>query len=138
MVGEKAGAGERNLSKLLSTMSPKLLDGEYVFCTIEDSCYGDYAEAKPIASFTEQEGLTLVLLKDSAEKHDLRYEGVFKCITLTIHSSLEAVGLFAAVSTKLSEQHISANVIAAYYHDHVFVQAELAKKAMAVLSEFSS
>ena len=130
-------AGEKNLRKLLSSMSPKLIDGEYVFCTVENSNYGDYAEAKPIASFAEEEGLTLVLLKESAEKFGLHYEGIFKCITLSVHSSLQAVGLTAAVSTKLSEHQISANVIAARYHDHIFVPARFAEKALSVLSEFN-
>jgi len=130
--------GERSLAKLLSSMSPKLISGEYVFCTIENGVYGDYAEAMPIASFIEEEGLTLVLLRESAEKAGLRYEGIFRCITLMVHSSLEAIGLTAAVSAKLSEHQVSANVIAAFYHDHVFVPARDVKKAINVLSEFCS
>ena len=130
-------AGEKSLIKLLSSMSPKLIDGEYVFCTVKNANYGDYTEAKPLASFAEEEGFTLVLLKESAEKLGLQYENIFRCITLTVHSSLEAVGLTAAVSTKLSEHQISANIIAAYYHDHVFVPSRFAEKAMSVLSELS-
>ena len=117
-------AGIENLGKLLNSMSPKLIKGEY-------------KEAKPIATFVEEEGLTLVLLKESAEEFGLHYEGAFRCITLRVHSSLEAVGLTAAVSTKLSEHQISANVIAAYFHDHVFVPSRSAEKAIGLLSEFS-
>jgi len=131
-------AGEKSLEKLLSSMSPKLIHGEYVFCTIENGVYGDYAEAKPIASFTEEEGLTVVILKESAEELGLHYEGIFRCITLTVHSSLEAIGLTAAVSAKLSEHQISANIIAAFYHDHVFVPSRDAEKAISVLAELSS
>jgi hypothetical protein len=58
-------------------------------------------------------------------------------ITLTVHSSLEAVGLTAAVSAKLTEHNISANVIAAYYHDHILVQSERAEDAMKALGEFN-
>ena len=54
-----------------------------------------------------------------------------------IHSSLEAVGLTAAVSTKLATKGISANVIAAYYHDHIFVSAEKAELALLALKELS-
>nr|WP_275889019.1 ACT domain-containing protein [Desulforhopalus vacuolatus] len=68
----------------------------------------------------------------------MKYEGVFKGITLTVHSSLEAVGLTAAISSKLAEKGISANVIAAYYHDHIFVQTEKAEMAMEALNEFGS
>ena len=61
---------------------------------------------------------------------------IFRLITLTVHSSLEAVGLTAVVTNKLAEHKISANVVAAYYHDHIFVPCEKAKKAMEVLREF--
>lgn len=67
----------------------------------------------------------------------LEFEGSFRQITLTVHSSLEAVGLTAAVSTKLAAKGISANVIAAYYHDHIFVQTAKAELALSVLQEFS-
>jgi hypothetical protein len=128
-------SGETDLDKLLSTMSPKLLDDDYVFCTMANGRYGDYPELEPIASFTEDEGLTLVIRKAVAEQHNISYETVLKAITLTVHSSLEAVGLTAVVATKLTEKGISANVIAAYYHDHIFVQANRAEDALAALKE---
>lgn len=115
-------------------MSPGLIEGEYVFCTLPEARYGDYAETEPIASFAEAEGMTLVVSKDAAEKHDLSFDGVFKCITLGVHSSLAAVGLTAAVTRKLAEHGIAANVIAAYFHDHVFVQSEFAERAIGILS----
>lgn len=115
-------------------MSPKLIEGEYVFCTFPNARYGDYAETRPIASFSEAEGMTLVVPVDAAEKHDLSFNGVFRCITLGVHSSLEAVGLTAAVAGKLAENGIAANVIAAYFHDHIFVQSELAERAIGILS----
>ncbi|HBY88217.1 MAG TPA: transporter, partial [Colwellia sp.] len=34
--------------------------------------------------------------------------------------------------------NISANVIAAYYHDHIFVQSEKAELALKVLNDFCS
>ena len=130
-------SGEKNLNKLLGSMSPQLSNVEYVFCTVKNADYGDYAEAEPIASILEQEGLTLVLTRKSAEKNGLTWEGIFKCITLNIHSSLQATGLTAAVSGKLSEHRISANVIAGFFHDHIFVPADLSEKALALLSELS-
>ena len=130
--------GEKNLEKLLCSISPVLKQGEYVFCTVKDSSYGDYADARPIASFAEAEGLSLVLLKDTAENFGLSYEGTFRCITLGVHSSLEAVGLTAAVAGKLTAHGIAANMIAAYFHDHVFVQSELADLAIGILSKYSN
>jgi hypothetical protein len=128
-------AGEENLEKLLGSMSPVLVKGEYVFCTLKNSRYGDYADARPIASFEEAEGLTLVLLKEAADSFDLVYDGIFRCITLGVHSSLEAVGLTAAVAAKLAAHGIAANVIAAYFHDHIFVQSRLAEPAIGLLLE---
>jgi len=119
-------------------MSPALTAGDYVFCTLKNASYGDYADTRPIASFAEEEGLTLVLLRDDAESFGLSYEGIFRCITLGVHSSLEAVGLTAAVAGKLADHGIAANVIAAYFHDHVFVQSELADQAIGILSGYST
>ena len=113
-------SGITELDELLRAMSPKLLDSEFVFCTVKGKL-NDYAELDPVATFIESEGLTLVLEKSVAEKAGLAFDGSFSQITLTVHSSLEAVGLTAAVATKLASKGISANVIAAYYHDHVFV-----------------
>ena len=77
-------------------------------------------------------------LLNKAENAGLQFEGSFCQITLNVHSSLEAVGLTAAVSAKLSAQGISANVIAAYYHDHIFVQSAKAEMALLALQEFSA
>ncbi len=51
---------------------------------------------------------------------------------------MEAVGLTAAVATKLASYGISANVVAAYYHDHIFVQIEKADEALLALKEFDA
>ncbi|MCW8860728.1 MAG: ACT domain-containing protein [Deltaproteobacteria bacterium] len=124
------------LDELLKSMSPEIQSGEYVFCTVEGS-YADYADLKPLATFMESEGLTLILPVAAAEKAQLSYDSTFKQITLTIHSSLDAVGLTAAVSTKLADYGISANVVAASYHDHIFVQSEKADEALVALKELS-
>ena len=126
-----------DINVLLQSMSPEIQTGEYVFCTVNGE-FSDYAQLNPLATFIESEGLTLILEKTSADKAQIPYEGIFKQITLTVHSSLEAVGLTAAVANKLSDKGISANVVAAYYHDHVFVQAEKADEAVAALQEFAN
>ena len=121
-------SGITELDELLRAMSPKLLDSEFVFCTVKGKL-NDYAELDPVATFIE---------KSVAEKAGLAFDGSFSQITLTVHSSLEAVGLTAAVATKLASKGISANVIAAYYHDHVFVQTSKADEALSALQEFSA
>ncbi len=130
-------SGITDLDELLRSMSPKLVGSEFVFCTVS-GVLTDYVELNPVATFIESEGLTLVLEKSAAEKAGLSFDGTYSQITLTVHSSLEAVGLTAAVASKLASKGISANVIAAYYHDHIFVQSDKAEAAVSALEEFSA
>ena len=116
-------------------MSPRLVAGEFVFCTFENAYYGDHSNLQPIASFAESEGLTLVIAKSTADQSQIKYQSIFRCITLEVHSSLDAIGLTAAFANKLAEHGISANVIAGYYHDHIFVQSELAQNSIDALKE---
>lgn len=129
--------GEKDLKKLVASLSPVLMDGEYVFCSFRDAQYGDYLDLEPIVTIKETEGLTLVVPKNKADDRCLSYELAFKGITLSVHSSLDAVGLTAAFSSKLGERGISANVIAGYYHDHIFVPKELAGQAIEALNELT-
>ncbi len=125
-----------DLNELLATIAPHLNEGEFVFCSLEGE-YGDYLHLNPITAFRETEGLSLVIPKQSAIDNDINAESTYRMITLTVHSSLEAVGLTAAVATKLKEYNISANVIAAYHHDHILVQTDKAEMAMNALAEIT-
>ncbi|MFA0323154.1 ACT domain-containing protein [Vibrio splendidus] len=125
-----------DLDLLLKSMSPELIDGNYVFCSV-DGGLADYVQLNPISTFREKEGLTLVLKEEVATKAQLDFDGVFSLITLSVHSSLEAVGLTAAFATKLGSYGISANVIAGFYHDNIFVQKDKAEAAISALREFS-
>lgn len=128
-------SGKTNLSELIKGMTPKLNNGEYVFCTIKDNSKLD--RSKIICEFNEEEGITIVTTKKYADKQGFKYDFIASWITLTIHSSLEAVGLTAAFSAELTEHNISCNVIAAYYHDHIFVNTNDAKKAVSVLNNLA-
>ena len=130
--------GEMDIDKLLALLQPALLDGEYVFCSSPSLGYGDLDELQPISCYQEQEGLSLLLSKSAADSAGLSYSSVFCGITLSVHPSLDGVGFTAAVAKKLARNGISANVIAAHYHDHVFVPADKAKLALALLREFES
>lgn len=129
-------SGITDLDELLRSMSPKLVETEFVFVTVSGELK-EYFELNPIATFIEPEGLTLVLERSVAEIARLPFEGSYSQIILTVHSSLEAVGLTAAVASKLASKGISANVIAAYYHDHIFVQTSKAQAAVLALQEFT-
>ena len=121
--------------KELKNLNPVLLEGEYVFCTFLSSIYGDHDKLNPIASFTEKEGLTLVVKKESAKLNNLEFNDTFKCISLNLISSLTSIGLTALISKVLADNEISANIYAGYYHDHIFVPLEKANEALKLLCE---
>ena len=123
--------GEINLQKLIREMKPRLNDGEFVYCAI--ATQADAVDLNPLCMFLEQESVTVILPKNIADKAGLTYPSICAWITLTIHSSLEAVGLTAAVSTALADANISCNMVAAFYHDHIFVPVKDAERAMDVL-----
>jgi hypothetical protein len=129
---------ETDLATLIKNLSPKPLPATYVFCTIQGADYGALSHTKPLASFAEPEGLTLVLTKESADHEGLSYQGTFRCISLQVHSSLEAVGLTAAVASELATHGISANVIAGFYHDHVLVSSSRTDHALRLLESMST
>ena len=117
-------------------MSPMLDAADYVFCSVNGKL-GDFIHLSPLATFVEEEGLTLVITQQLALANNLSFGSCFKRISLMVHSSLDAVGLTAAVSVKLTEKGISANVIAGYYHDHIFVQSDKAEMALQALKELA-
>lgn len=127
-------AGETNLSRLLATMQPVRRAGEYVFCTLPAE-QASHLGLEPIGQFHEAEGLTVIVPRSQADGAGLPYDAVFALITLTVHSSLEAVGFLAAIATRLASHGISVNPVSAFYHDHLFVPIAQAEMAMALLHE---
>jgi hypothetical protein len=123
--------GETSLNVLIRSMSPELNDGDYVFCSVAD------IGALKGASIIEREGLTVILERSDAQAVGLDCAYVMAWITLTVHSSLEAVGLTAAFATALGGVGISCNVIAGFYHDHLFVGKDDAQRAVAVLRDLA-
>ena len=128
-------AGETDISKLIKSMTPKLNVGTYVFSSVK--MLDGIDREHTICEFKEREGITIVLEKRKADELHLSYDYSAAWITLEIHSSLDAVGLTAIVSNELAENDISCNVIAAYFHDHIFVAKHDAEKAMKVLTVLS-
>ena len=129
-------AEEKDLGKLLRTMKPEQQPGDYVFCLVEE--LGTVPLAEAVLMFRENEGITVIVSKELADKLGLSYSFVAAWITLTVHSSLEAVGLTAAFSKALAENGISCNVVAAFYHDHLFVRQKDSAKAMEILNGLST
>ena len=126
--------GNINLQEVLNSMQLSCDEVEYGFATTNSS--GEISVSDVLGTFKESEGLTILATKQYLEDRGLSYEGPFAKLTVEVHTSLELVGLTAVLASKLAEKGISANVFAAYYHDHIFVQYEARKEAVAALSSF--
>jgi hypothetical protein len=127
--------GEKDLHTLIKTFKPVLNSGEYVFCNIDEINSLNFSDF--LFVFKEQEGITVVVRKEIADGLKLEYSYISSWITLDVYSSLHAVGFTAAFSTALANEGISCNVVAAFYHDHIFVDIKNASQAMEILNRLS-
>lgn len=128
-------SGEKNLSILIREMKPFVNKGAYVFTTVKDTSTID--KETIIGQFKEAEGITLIVEKEVADNLGLTYSFIASWITLKIHSALDAVGFTAAFASELAKHNISCNVVAGYYHDHIFVDKKDEAKTIDVLSNLS-
>jgi hypothetical protein len=133
-MGERKAERE-SLEELIAGMNPEVLTGRFVFANLPD---GDDGQVHPLATVKEQEGMSVVLRQEEADRLGIPYEFVAAWITLRVESALEAVGLTAAVSTSLAAAGISCNVIAGFHHDHLLVPADEADRALATLRALSA
>ena len=128
-------SGIKDITQLLASMEPTLNPQAFVFCTSQSLTLAQAAALNPLGLFIEAEGITLILTREGAQAAGLDTSSDFRQITLTVHSSLEAVGLTAAIATELAQAGISANVVAAYYHDHIFIPAADAQRTLTALTQ---
>ena len=126
------GAPEADLNALLSGMQPELSPDEFVYCTVPAGAERP-PSLEPVCVFREAEGDSLIIRRDDAERVGLPFTFSCRRITLRVHSSLEAVGFLAKIAQELAENGISVNCVSAYYHDHLFVPAGEAERALHVL-----
>ena len=124
--------GETDLATLLASMEPVLTDDVWVFATLPPGVAIPHG-VTPLMTYGEAEGLTLIARQDEAEATGLPHVFPSRRITLNIHSSLEAVGFLAALLPTLAAAGIGVNPVSAYFHDHLFVPAERADEALALL-----
>jgi len=128
--------GTSDLGTLLATMDPVLLEHEYVYLTVPDDreeWHEALQSATPLGTFKEEEGRTWIVQREVADAAGLTYDAVFRGITLSVHSSLTAVGFLSVLTFALSEHGVAVNVVSAAYHDHLFVPKEYTREAMAIL-----
>ena len=115
---------------------PGMAQPVYVFCSFID--FSLPAGLTAFCTVREKEGLTAVVERSDAERLRLPYTFESRLITLSVHSSLEAVGFIAVISRTLAQAGISCNAIGGYYHDHIFVPVDRAEEAMTLLNEIAA
>lgn len=109
---------------MLAGMDPVLNPGRYRFVTLAE---GEAVPEGAIGWFREAEGVSVIVPAGEGDGLPMSW------ITLSVHSALDGVGLTAAVSGALADAGIACNMVAAHHHDHLFVPAGDAGRAMDVL-----
>lgn len=117
--------GETDLLRLLAGLAPQLAPRPRA---IRSQAAEASVPVETIMLFREDEGVTTVVEVDESTD-----EALWAQITLRIHSSLEAVGMMAAIATALAARDIPCNAVSAYYHDHLFVPWSRRDDAIAAL-----
>jgi len=116
---------ERDLARLLAALDPRLSTERYAFELTSSATLS----ADIFAVIREEEGLTAI--RSSPTGH-------WAHIAIGVLSDLESIGLTAALSKHLADAGISANVVAALHHDHIFVPWERREDAVTVLRILSN
>jgi uncharacterized protein len=125
-------SGQTDILEVLKSLQVSCDDMEYGFGLIENKEIN--LDDQILGLFKEKEGLTVIAPRKYLETKEIKYDGMYAKLTIEAHTSLELVGLTAVLCKKLADNNISANVVAGYYHDHIFVQYDLRQKAIDVLS----
>lgn len=126
--------GETDLASLLASLDVERRPGCFTFVT------GEWPTLRAAAQATirEEEGETLVVSVDDALGAGAPVEFEAAWLTLTVWSSLAAVGLTAAVSRVLADADIACNALAGYHHDHLLVPIDQADEAIRILRSLTS
>lgn len=124
-------SGLTDLKQTLRSLRIICDEVKYGFASIDENASID--RKKVLATFKEDGRLAIIAPQNYLESKGIDNEGPYARLTIDVHTSLELVGLTAVMSTELAQHGISANVVAGFYHDHVFVQYELREKAISIL-----
>ena len=128
-------SGEKDQVRLQQMMAPDLRPETYVFCTFPDQRLP--VNLDPICTFRETEGLSAIVELSQAVRANVKYIFEAKLITLTVHSSLEAIGFLSMISTHLATAGIPCNAVSAFHHDHLFIPVDRADEALSLLESLS-
>lgn len=127
-----AAPGETDVDAMLATLAVQRRPGVFAYIAVEVPTTGLIAAAHAVVK--EGRLTTIVLPVDAAERAGQATDAQFAWLTLTVQSSLDAVGLTAAVSARLAAIGIPCNVLAGYHHDHLLVPVARVDEAVSVLT----
>ncbi len=128
--------GNTNLAEVLRSISVDTDSTAYGFASLKDDLPLPANEV--LCTYREKEGLTVVADTNYLHDKHIDFEGPFAKLSIEVHTSLELVGLTAALAKALTESGISANVIAAYYHDHIFAPFDKRNEAVGAIMNLRS
>ena len=128
---------EKDLQTLLKSIAPTLLEGSWAFATVAKG-KPIPAGLKPLATYEEVEGTTLLLDDKDLAKAGLPHAFFCRGISLNVNSSLYAVGFLAAVCAELAKAAMSINIVSAYHRDYIFVPSARAEEALMLLKKLAA
>jgi len=127
-----AAPGETDLAAMLATLSVQRRAGVFAYIAVQVPTPGLIAAAHAVVK--EGRLTTIVLPVDAAARAGQATDVQFAWLTLTVQSSLDAVGLTAVVSARLAAIGVPCNVLAGYHHDHLLVPVDRVDDAINVLA----
>lgn len=113
------------------SLQPMLEPGVYAFVSLADGNIPD--NIKPLATFREREGISLIVSEQEAEVLGCPILFRASWISLGAQTDLDAIGITAALAAALTSRKISCNVVAGALHDHLFVPVHRAEEALECL-----
>ncbi|MFT4864997.1 MAG: hypothetical protein ACI9CV_001731 [Ilumatobacter sp.] len=128
--------GETDLDKMLASLQVERRPGVFTFVEVAVPTSELLAAAHGMVN--EAESTTLILPVQAAELAGLPVDIELAWLSLTVQSSLEAVGLTAAFAATLGTHDIPCNVLAGYHHDHILVPVDKAQLAIDALNAYST
>ena len=137
--------GGTDLNELIRSMDPVLEDELYVFAKValdSDQAVDILARTESLnikMMFREKEAWTVILPKSMAVQEQLSFSFECRQVTLNVHSSLEAVGFLAAITSELaSKLQIGVNPVSGFFHDHLFVPVGFEHEVVETLKKMSA
>lgn len=127
-------AGETDLAKILRTLTVGRRDEPVTVVCLP----GPVEQGPGIGAVIEEaEGTTVIVALAEAERRGWPIGLRAAWLTVQAHTSLDGIGLTAALSSVLADRSIACNVVAGYHHDHLLVPLDRVDEAIEALESLA-